>query len=241
MISERDFKNPKIIQFHVKSKSEETKEEPSWRDLENLVAEKFASLKLLYSRQKEFVGQIAISNRNLDEEALGKLMKETITIGEFDYTFEDPKDDDLKEFWEQHGSHYEMCQKQKLRKLRKRKREERQANGGDDKRQKVEEEEKTYTIAAVTYANINKVKSKAKTIMNIKDDGQKLEGYEEEFMKEIIKNHDKHDEKMKDFSHFIVDEHPNYRNTRCFFVVRADGTKEDFSMSKCIKKMEEGS
>ena len=53
MISERDFKNPKIIQFHVKSKSEETKEEPSWRDLENLVAEKFASLKLLYSRQKE--------------------------------------------------------------------------------------------------------------------------------------------------------------------------------------------
>lgn len=107
--------------------------------------------------------------------------------------------------------------------------------------QKTAEDERSYSIAGTTYANINKVKSKAKTIMNIKDDGQKLEGYEEQFMKKIIKNHDKHDQKMKDFDHFVVDEHPDYKNTRCFFVVRKDGTKEDFSMSKCIKKMEEES
>ncbi|CAI2372682.1 unnamed protein product [Moneuplotes crassus] len=240
VITERDFKNPKIVSFKVTSKSEENKDEPSWRDLENHLEESFPTLKFLYSRQKEFVGQLAISSNRTDTAALSKLMKDTITIADFDYLFEEPNDEDLKEFWENHGSHYEMCQKQKLRKMRKRKREEKAANGDKDgsKKQKVEDD-KQYTIAGTTYMNINKVKSKAKTIMNIKDDGQKLEGYEEEFLKEIIKHHEKHDEKMKDFSHFIVDEHPSYRNTRCFFVVRADGTKEDFSMSKCIKKMEE--
>jgi hypothetical protein len=50
--------------------------------------------------------------------------------------------------------------------------------------------------------------------MNIKEDGQKLEGYEEEFMKEIIKHHDKHEQKMESFTHFTVDAHPNYENTR---------------------------
>lgn len=226
--------------FNVKSNKEENKDEPSWRDLEKHLETEFPTIKLLYSRQKEFIGQLAISSHWTDTDAVSKLQKDPLTIADFEYTFYEPKDEDLKEFWEKHGSHYEMCQKQKLRRLRKRKREEKQANGGGDKKQKTQEgEEKQYTIAGTTYVNINKVKSKAKVIMNMKDDGQKLEGYEEEFMKEIIKHHDKHDEKMKDFSHFTVYEHPDHKNTRCFFVVRSDGTKEDFSMSKCIKKMEQ--
>ena len=44
--------------------------------------------------------------------------------------------------------------------------------------------------------------------------------------------------------HLTVDNHPDYDNTRCFFVVRNDGSKEvrfdhgqDFSLSKCIENM----
>jgi antitoxin component YwqK of YwqJK toxin-antitoxin module len=54
----------------------------------------------------------------------------------------------------------------------------------------------------VTYANANKVKSKARSIMNVKDNGARLEGYEEEFMKVIISYHSSHEEKMKDFFTF---------------------------------------
>lgn len=50
--------------------------------------------------------------------------------------------------------------------------------------------------------------------------------------------HDKHEEKMKDFSYFEVGVHPQYEKTRCFFVVKTDDTKEDFSCSKCINNLE---
>jgi hypothetical protein len=40
--------------------------------------------------------------------------------------------------------------------------------------------------------------------------------------------------KLRDFEHFEVGEHPEHLKTRCFFVVRKDGTKEDFSVSKCL-------
>lgn len=49
----------------------------------------------------------------------------------------------------------------------------------------------SYEIAGVYYADINKVKSKARAILNLKKDGEKLTGNDEEFMKNIIEFHDK--------------------------------------------------
>lgn len=57
-------------------------------------------------------------------------------------------------------------------------------------------------------------------------------------MKEIIKCHDKGDAKMKEFSHFEVGVHPDYEKTRCFFVCKKNGDKEDFSVTKCIANLE---
>ena len=96
----------------------------------------------------------------------------------------------------------------------------------------------SFEIAGVFYADINKVKSKSRAILNLKKDGEKLTDKDEAFMKELIKFHSKADEKMKDFSHFEVGEHPNYDKTRCFFVVRKNGEKEDFSVGKCTQNLE---
>jgi hypothetical protein len=209
-IKEKDFKNPKILTFATETESEE---KPSWRDLEKDIQEAHPKLKILYSRMEEKKGQIAISSHNIDEEAIKSLLDSPFTSAGFEYKFGTPSDEDLKKFWDDHGSHYDMVTKQKMRRLKKRKREENK-DGGNHKIQKTEDNSKSFTLAGTTYANINKVKSKAKAIMNIKEDGQKLEGYEEEFLKEIIKYHEKHEQKMTDFSHFIVDEHPSYQNTR---------------------------
>jgi len=46
---------------------------------------------------------------------------------------------------------------------------------------------------------------------------------------------------LKDMTHFEVGEHPDYAKTRCFFVAKADGKKEDFSISKCISRLEQQS
>lgn len=209
-IRERDFKNPKIISFKTETTSEET---PSWRDLEKDLQTAFPTIKFLYSRMEDKVGQLAISSHGTDQAAVDKLISAPVESKGFSYIFFNPSDEELKKFWEDHGSHYDMVTKQKMRRMKKRKHEDGTSHK-KEKMQKTAENEKSYSIAGTTYANINKVKSKAKAIMNVKEDGQKLEGYEEEFMKEIIKHHAKHDEKMKDFSHFVVDEHPSYQNTR---------------------------
>lgn len=213
-ISERDYKNPKIIAFKTET---ESSEKPSWRDMEKDLQAEYPTLKLLYSRMEDKKGQIAISSHHTDNEAVDKLLAGVVKSAGFEYTFSIPDEDELKKFWEDHGSHYEMVTKQKIRRMKKRKHDD-NTKGDGGKRVKTDDgehvKEKSYFIAGATYANINKVKSKAKAIMNVKENGQKLEGYEEEFMKAIIKHHAKHDEKMKDFTHFIVDEHPSFQNTR---------------------------
>ena len=87
--------------------------------------------------------------------------------------------------------------------------------------------------------DINKVKSKSRAILNIKRDGEKLDQADEDFMKEILRHHHNYYGKIAEFSHFEVGPHPEFTKTRCFFVVRKDGAKEDFSVSKCINNLEQ--
>lgn len=57
------------------------------------------------------------------------------------------------------------------------------------------------------------------------------------FLKELLNYHPKCDKKMENFDHFEVGIHPDHKDTRCFFVVKKDDTKEDFSYVKCIKEI----
>jgi hypothetical protein len=108
-----------------------------------------------------------------------------------------------------------------------------------DKKESVKRAKASYEIAGIVYLDIGKVKSKSRAILNLAEDATKLKEKEEAFLRDIIQFHEKRDEKMKDFSHFEVGPHPSYDKTRCFFIVRKDGAKEDFSVSKCILALEQ--
>lgn len=151
-----------------------------------------------------------------------------------EFTFRQLDGEDLEKFWGDHGGHYQYCIKPKMRNAKKVATQIRQKKS----KEKAEKAKAQYEIAGVIYADINKVKSKARAILNLKKDGEKLTGNDEEFMKQLIKQHEKHGLKMKDFDAFEVGQHPEHEKTRCFFVVRKDGTKEDFSVSKCIRNLE---
>ena len=77
-----------------------------------------------------------------------------------------------------------------------------------EKRESVKRAKTSYEIAGVYYLDINKVKSKSRAILNLKKDGERLEGNDEAFCKEIIAMHERTDAKMKDFDHFEVGSHP---------------------------------
>lgn len=54
---------------------------------------------------------------------------------------------------------------------------------------------------------------------------------------ELLKHHEKAEEKLKGAKDFTVSLHPEYKQTRCFFVIKEDGSKEDFSFHKCLTNM----
>ena len=85
------------------------------------------------------------------------------------------------------------------------------------------------------------MKSKARAILNLKQDGERLKDNDHDFIKELLSFHEKGAQKLADMSHFEVGEHPDFAKTRCFFVAKADGKKEDFSISKCIQRLEQQS
>ncbi len=82
------------------------------------------------------------------------------------------------------------------------------------------------------------MKSKARAILNNMKDGEKLGENDGKFMEELLKFHDRAEEKGKDLDHFEVGPHPEFPKTRCFFAVKKGGDKEDFSVSKCVANLE---
>ena len=54
---------------------------------------------------------------------------------------------------------------------------------------------------------------------------------------ELLKYHERGEEKLKDVKDFTVDFHPDYKMTRCFMVVKANGEMEDFSFHKCLNRL----
>jgi len=232
-----DFENPVIVHFQTPGTDGDSFK-VNWKEVENEVRSKFPMLKIVYSRADQFQGDLAISSHKLKQSNLDKLTAAKLKIQQREFTFTKTAGEELKDFWQKQGGHFQFCIQPKLRSIKKQQKALKQAKreggtGGGGKREKL-----SYEIAGVYYSDINKVKSKARAILNLKKDGEKLAGNDEEFIKELVKFHEKHEQKMKDFESFEAGEHPDYEKTRCFFIVRKDGSKEDFSISKCIYNLE---
>jgi hypothetical protein len=113
-------------------------------------------------------------------------------------TFSKTLGEELKAFWQKQGGHYQFCIQPKLRNIKKQQKLARMAKesgeGGASKRARA-----SYEIAGAYYADINKVKSKARAILNLKKDGEQLAGNDSDFIKELLALHDKGEAKLRDF------------------------------------------
>ena len=224
-----------IIQFDLEEVKEGEEFKVNWKEVEKSVREAYPTLKLTYARGDDHGGQLAFSNLRIKTDQVDALLAAKMTIQEKSFKFSKLEGEPLKEFWQKQGGHYNFCIQNKLRAAKKAAKLR-----NVEKKEAVKRAKTSYEIAGVYYLDINKVKSKSRAILNLKKDGERLEGNDEAFVKEIISFHDRTEQKMADFSHFEVGTHPQFEKTRCFFVVRKEGdVKEDFSITKCIQKLEE--
>jgi len=144
------------------------------------------------------------------------------------FTVKKCEGDELINFWKDHGSHFEMCVgKNKQMKDRK---------GKKGKRVDPNELKKEVTLGDETFDDLSKIKTRMRRILSTSKDGEKVGSPDSEFILDLLKYHKNHDEKIKDLSYITTGKHDEHDYSRCFFIVKNDGTKVDFSVHKCIER-----
>ena len=108
----------------------------------------------------------------------------------------------------------------------------------EEKRHQAKNKKIEFEFAGKHYDDINKLKSEFKNILCRNPNNVPLKQAEANQVKELLGYHENAAKKLQGLKHFVVDVHPNYMDTRCLFAVKEDGTKEDFSVVKCIDNIE---
>ena len=148
-------------------------------------------------------------------------------MNEKKFNFHACEGDELKAFWDGHGIHYSKIV-------------ERAKNGVKPLVKKQEQKvHQNIEFAGDKYKDTNQLKSVFHNILMTTSNNVQIKEPHHNMLKELLKYHDRGEEKVGDLDHFTVDIHPEFKETRCFFIIRKDGSKEDFSAKKCIANIKE--
>ena len=110
-----------------------------------------------YVRFNKTEGNFAVNKKNLKEEDLKKLTDEGLKVGETTLKVSKCTPEQLSEFWEKHGHHYNGIIENLRKDFNKRAKEEKRAQ---IKNKKIE-----FDFAGKHYDDINKLKSEFKNIL----------------------------------------------------------------------------
>jgi hypothetical protein len=183
-----------------------------------------------YVRFNKTEGNFVVNKKTFKEEDLQKIEAEGLKVGEAQLKVVRSSPEQLSEFWEKHGHHYNGIIENLKKDFNKRVKEE--------KREKAKNKKIEFDFAGRHYDDINKLKSEFKNILCRNPNNVPLKEAEHDQVKELLSYHDNGEAKLKGLKHFVVDVHPKYMDTRCLFAVKEDGTREDFSVVKCIDSIE---
>lgn len=220
---------PKIFKITLSKASENLRWDVVQTEIQNATG-----VKPGYTRLNDAEGHFAVDENILTEELKNKILNAGIKVGDVEVKLEECLDEDLKKFYANHGRHLDMClERSGLKKKDKR-------FGKKDKKEKVEKkpDDIDFVFFNKRYTSLTPLKYIFKGILQKTDDDDVIGENDHKLLMELLKYHDSYDEKVKDIKHFTVGQHPLYKQTRCFFVVRNDGTREDFSSTKCVENIQ---
>jgi hypothetical protein len=181
-----------------------------------------------YCRMAKVEGNFVVDKTSLPEEIKNKVATEGFTYENLKFDVKVAEGGSLKTFWDKHGLHYNTCIGGK----------ERTQKDKDKDRKNKKFASKEITFGNEKYADITRLKNIFKNILQQVSDEEIVKEPHHTMLLELLKFHDHHEQKLKDLQHFTVGPHPEHKDSRCFFVVRKDGHKEDFSAKKCLENLE---
>lgn len=92
-------------------------------------------------------------------------------------------------------------------------------------------------ISGKRFKSLQEIKSIFAKILKSYKPEEIVKEEDEELLKGLLQYHTKAQEKLQNFKCFEVNFHEQYKETKCFFIVKESGDKEDFSYVQCIKNI----
>lgn len=96
-----------------------------------------------------------------------------------------------------------------------------------------------FTFGGRRFSNFSNLQTEFKNIISKTKNGAEVEESAAAMLRELLTHHEKGSEKSQDVKGFTVNFHPTYKQTRCFFVIKEDGSHIDFSLHKCLNNLKE--
>lgn len=118
----QDFENTKILAFKTVDIDEKADEDykVNWRDIDVYIKNNFDQVKVVYSRGDKYDGHIAISSYRFNKTQYEKLaVTKQADIGTKKFDFTELEGEELKDFWQKQGGHFQYCIAPKMRLARK--------------------------------------------------------------------------------------------------------------------------
>lgn len=187
-----------------------------WDTIQSKVQEVFG-IKVQYSRLNQTEGHFCVDKRDLTNEIRTKITQEGLKIGDVTVNIEECSGEDLKKFYKDHGRHLDTCLERVGLKKKNR------GSKAPD-----------FIFNGQRHKNLSQLRNLFRNILQKTADFEPIPEPDHSHLLELLKYHDNYENKVKDLKHFTAGPHPEYKATRCFFVVRNDGSKEDFSSTKCL-------
>lgn len=198
------------------------------RDLEEELGKKF-DLKVPFARignNSLDGGQVLLDKDNTPDEVVKDLLENGFEFKEKVIKFDLGTDRDRDHFFKEHSNHINRITKRKFgKKLARPERDMKKKWRG------------ALTFLGIRYPTLDAFKSRFKGLITKTQNGGEISADGVELLKELLKYHHKSEEKLKGCTGFTVDFHPDFKDTRCFFVVKEGGEKEDFSYHKCVHNL----
>lgn len=193
---------------------EETK--CTWKDLRDTFRAKYIDTDIVYVRFAGTEGHIGISGETPAEKV------EAITQGGLELDSQKVpivklEGDELLDFWKQHGSHFDLCSN----------------SAKKNKRTKKE----GINMGGKYFSSVSKLRSYLKSLLNATPEGQNVDPQYHNCLQAVLKLHPNYESKAANMKTFYVDKHPEHTESKCFFVVKQDNSKEDFSIVKCLAQL----
>ena len=104
-----------------------------------------------------------------------------------------------------------------------------------NKKRKVEHN-KGVTMGGKLFSSVSALKNYVISLLNGSAEGN-IDPHYHNLIHAVFRLHPDYDNKSKGLKTFAVGKHPQYLESKCFFVVREDGSREDFSVTKCLLQL----